>query len=152
MDELSNAHDLTKEGITEEKKILKGIVKFGNIDVKEIMTSRVDVLGGEESPILSSLGQVLAEDVRSDINIPPLDNSAMDGYAVRAADSRGASEKSPRVLRVIDTIAAGSVPKAEVEPGTADRIMTGAPIPKGADAVVRFEHTDQGGVGPMTPR
>jgi len=103
----------------------------------------VDILDSEESPILSCLGQVLAEDVFSAINIPPLDNSAMDGYAVRAADTRGASPKSPRILRVIDTVGAGAVSRSEVAPGTAVRIMTGAPIPDGADGVVRFEDTDE---------
>ena len=103
----------------------------------------VAVLEAEESPILSCLGQVLAEDVSSAINIPPLDNSAMDGYAVRAADTRGASLKSPRTLRVIDTVAAGAVSKSEVAPDTAIRIMTGAAIPDGADSVVRFEDTDE---------
>ncbi len=97
----------------------------------------------EESPILSCLGQVLAEDVSSPINIPPLDNSAMDGYAVRSADTRGASQRSPCSLRVIETVTAGAIPKGEVKPGTAIRIMTGAPIPKGADSVVRFEDTDE---------
>ena len=103
----------------------------------------VDILEAEERPILDCLGQVLAEDVFSAINIPPLDNSAMDGYAVRAADTRGASHKSPRILRVIDTVAAGAVARSRVEPGTAIRIMTGAPIPEGADGVVRFEDTDE---------
>jgi molybdopterin molybdotransferase len=111
----------------------------------EKILEHIEVLGVEESPILSCLGQVLAEDIFSDINVPPLDNSAKDGYAVRAADSRGASRKSPRVLRVIGTIVAGSLPRTRVEPGTAVRIMTGAPIPKGADAVVKFEDTDQEG-------
>jgi molybdopterin molybdotransferase len=109
----------------------------------EKVLEHVDILGAEESPILSCLGQVLAEDVFSNINIPPLDNSAMDGYAVRSADTRGASRKSPRMLRVIDTVAAGAVSRSEVEPGTAVRIMTGAPIPEGADGVVRFEDTDE---------
>ena len=99
--------------------------------------------GEEESPILGCLGQVLAEDVYSTINIPPLDNSAMDGYAVRSEDTRGASRQSPRILRVIDTVTAGSISRSEVEPGTAIRIMTGAPIPKGADCVVKFEDTDE---------
>jgi molybdopterin molybdotransferase len=103
----------------------------------------IEVLSAEEAPVLGCLGQVLAEDVISEINIPPLDNSAMDGYAVRAADTKGASRKSPRILRVIDTVVAGSIPKTKVEPGTAVRIMTGAPIPKGADAIVKFEDTDQ---------
>ena len=113
----------------------------------EKILERIEVLDTEESPVLSCLGQVLAEDIFSEINIPPLDNSAMDGYAVRAADTRGASPKSPRILRVIDTIMAGSISQAKVEAGTAVRIMTGAPIPKGADAVVKFEDTDQSGRG-----
>jgi len=103
----------------------------------------VEVLGEEESPILDCLGQVLAEDVYSSINVPPLDNTAMDGYAVRSGDTRGASEKSPRLLRVIDTVAAGSISDLKVEPGTAIRIMTGAPLPDGANSVVRFEDTDE---------
>ena len=109
----------------------------------EKILEHIEVLETEESPILGCLGQVLAEDVSSDINIPPMDNSAMDGYALRSADTRGASRQSPRFLRVIDTAAAGSISRFEVEPGTAIRIMTGAPIPGGADCVVRFEDTDE---------
>lgn len=103
----------------------------------------VAVLEVEPRPVLDCLGQVLAEDVYSTIDIPPLDNSAMDGYAVRAEDTRGVTEQSPRLLRVIDTIAAGSISECEVEPGTTARIMTGAPVPRGADSVVRFEDTDE---------
>ncbi len=103
----------------------------------------VHVLEAEERPILECLGQVLAEDVYSSLNVPPLDNSAMDGYAVQSGDTRGASQQSPRFLRVIDTVAAGSMAGCEVEPGTAVRIMTGAPIPEGADSVVIFEDTDE---------
>ena len=109
----------------------------------EKILSYVDILEAQQTPILDCLGQVLAEDVYSTIDIPPLDNSAMDGYAVRSEDTRGASEQSPRFLRVIDTVVPGSIPKGEVKPGTAIRIMTGAPIPKGADSVVRFEDTDE---------
>jgi molybdopterin molybdotransferase len=103
----------------------------------------VEVLEPERKPILDCLGQVLAEDVYSTIDIPPLDNSAMDGYALRAGDTRGASESSPRYLVVVGEVAAGSMPTEEVRPGTAIRIMTGAPLPEGADAVVRFEDTDE---------
>lgn len=103
----------------------------------------VDVLEDEPVAILDSAGQVLAEDLKSTINVPPLDNSAMDGYAVRAEDTVGAADGSPRLLRVIDTVMAGSISRKEVLPGTAIRIMTGAPIPKGADAVVQFENTDE---------
>jgi len=109
----------------------------------EKVLERIDVLGAEESPILNCLGQVLAEDIFSPINIPPLDNSAMDGYAVRSADTRGASRRSPCFLRVTETVTAGAIPKGEVKPGMAIRIMTGAPVPKGADCVVRFEDTDE---------
>jgi molybdopterin molybdotransferase len=105
--------------------------------------SYVEVLEPEEKPILDCLGQVLAEDVYSSIDIPPLDNSAMDGFAVRAEDTRGASKSSPRYLAVIGEVAAGSVPTKEVKSGTAIRIMTGAPLPEGADAVVQFEDTDE---------
>jgi molybdopterin molybdotransferase len=105
--------------------------------------SYVAVLEAEESPILDSLGQVVAEDVYAGINVPSLDNSAMDGYAVQARDTHGASKDSPRFLRVIDTVAAGSIARCEVKPGTAVRLMTGAPIAKGADSVVRFEETDE---------
>jgi molybdopterin molybdotransferase len=103
----------------------------------------VEVLEPERKPILDCLGQVLAEDVYSTIDIPPLDNSAMDGYALRAKDTRGASESSPRYLVVVGELAAGSLPTKEVRSGTAIRIMTGAPLPEGADAVVRFEDTDE---------
>ena len=104
----------------------------------------VRVLEPEEKPILSCLGQVLAEDVYSTIDIPPLDNSAMDGFAVRAEDTYGVSKSSPKVFPVIGEVAAGAMPHKELEPGTAIRIMTGAPLPKGADAVVQFEDTDEG--------
>jgi molybdopterin molybdotransferase len=97
----------------------------------------------EEKPILEALGQVLAEDVYSSIDIPPLDNSAMDGYAVQAKSTQGASSSSPRLLRVIGEVAAGQVSELEVGPDTAIRIMTGAPIPQGADTVVPFEDTDE---------
>jgi molybdopterin molybdotransferase len=109
----------------------------------EKVLSYVDVLEPERKPILDCLGQVLAEDIYSTIDIPPLDNSAMDGYALRAEDTRGAAETSPRNLVVVGEIAAGSMPAAKVGPGTAVRIMTGAPLPAGADAVVRFEDTDE---------
>jgi len=103
----------------------------------------VDILEAKETPLLESMGQVLAEDIISHIDIPPLDNSAMDGYALKAGDTLGASGQSPRILRVIDTVIAGSISQREVTPGTAIRIMTGAPVPGGADSVIRFEDTDE---------
>lgn len=105
--------------------------------------SCIEVLEPETKPILDCSRQVLAEDIRSTIDIPPLDNSAMDGYAVKAEDIRGASEASPKILSVTGKVAAGSMPKGEVKRGSAIRIMTGAPLPQGADAVVPFEDTDE---------
>ncbi len=98
----------------------------------------------EEVEILDALDRVLAEDVFSDMDIPPFDNSAMDGYAVQAVDTVGASPEAPVTLRVIGDLAAGYTTDLVVEPGTAVRIMTGAPLPAGADAVVRFEETSEG--------
>ncbi|WP_322795698.1 gephyrin-like molybdotransferase Glp [Tepidiforma sp.] len=97
----------------------------------------------ERKPLLDALGQVLAEDITAPFAIPPLDNTAMDGYAVRAADTAGASESSPVELRVIADLAAGYVLETPVGPGEAVRIMTGAPMPPGADAIVPFEETDE---------
>jgi molybdopterin molybdotransferase len=82
----------------------------------EKILAEVNVLETETVPILDTMGQVLAEDIVSGINVPPLDNSAMDGYAVRAADTRGASEATPRYLNVIDTVMAGALPQKEVTP------------------------------------
>ncbi len=103
----------------------------------------VETLKPEQKPILDCLGQVLAEDVYSTIDVPPLDNAAMDGFALRAKDTRGASESLPKYLVVVGEVAAGSMPTKEVKPRTAIRIMTGAPLPGAADAVVRFEDTDE---------
>jgi len=109
----------------------------------EKILSYVDVLQVEEKPILDSMGQVLAEDVFSGISVPPLDNSAMDGYAVQSASTVGASESNSVIFKVIGEVAAGTISNQVVKPGTAIRIMTGAPIPNGADTVVQFENTDE---------
>jgi molybdopterin molybdotransferase len=98
-------------------------------------------LGVERVPLRNALGRVLAEEIRSDRDIPGFDNSAMDGFAVRAADVAGAGERTPRRLKVIETIAAGSMPTVPVGPGEAARIMTGAPVPQGADSIVPVERT-----------
>jgi len=103
----------------------------------------VDILEGEERPILDSLGQVLAEDIYAGIDVPSQDNAVMDGYAVQSKDTEGASQESPRVLRVVGTVAAGAKADCRVVSGAAVRIMTGAPIPEGADSVIRFEDTDE---------
>ena len=99
----------------------------------------------EAVPILESLGRVLTADVYADLDIPPHANSSMDGYAVRAADTSSAGRAHPARLRVVGELAAGYVSEMEVTPGCALRIMTGAPIPPGADAVVRVEDTEAQG-------
>ncbi|NQU96976.1 MAG: molybdopterin molybdotransferase MoeA, partial [Chloroflexi bacterium] len=112
-------------------------------EARERILSYFSVLPAEECPLVEALGQVLAEDLRPAFDIPPLANSAMDGYAVRAADTSEASEENPVELAVIGKVAAGEMPGERVRPGTAVRIMTGAPVPDGADAVVPFEDTDE---------
>ena len=96
-------------------------------------------------PIVKALGLVLAEEVHAGEDIPPYANSSMDGYAVRAADTAGAGPQQGVRLRVLGEVAAGYVSRQEVRPGTALRIMTGAPIPLGADAVVQVEATRPAG-------
>jgi molybdopterin molybdotransferase len=116
------------------------------ISVEEALSKVLDfieVLESEEKPLLECLGQVLAEDVYAPFDVPPQDNSAMDGYAVQAKSIMGASYEHPKVLRVVGEIAAGCVTELKVEPGTAVRIMTGAFVPEGADVVVPFEYTDE---------
>jgi molybdopterin molybdotransferase len=103
------------------------------------------VLEPERVAVLETLDRVLAEDIAAGGDIPPHANSAMDGYAVEAADTVGASPHSPVRLRVIGDLPAGYVAETRVEPGTAIRIMTGAPIPSGADGVVRVEDTSSPG-------
>ena len=100
-------------------------------------------LDPEPTSILESLGLLLAEDVVATFDIPPLANSAMDGYAVRSEDVRGAGPESPRRLRIIADVAAGYVSDSRVTEGVAIRIMTGAPVPEGADAVVQVELTER---------
>jgi molybdopterin molybdotransferase len=95
-------------------------------------------------PLDDALGSVLAEPITSPLDIPAWTNSAMDGYAARAEDVRGASAARPLQLRVIEQIPAGSFPSRPIGPGECARIFTGAPLPEGADTVVRQEDTDYG--------
>ena len=103
----------------------------------------VSPLGPERKPLLDALGQVLAEDVRAPFDVPPHANSSMDGYAVRAADVQAAGPAAGVTLRVVGEAPAGAPPNHAVGQGEAIRIMTGAVIPQGADAVVPFEETDE---------
>lgn len=107
----------------------------------EKLESRVKPLKAEEISVLKSYGRILRENIRSPLSIPPFDRSAMDGYAVKAADLPGASVKKPVTLKVLEDIPAGQVGKFRLKKGTAARIMTGAPLPRGADTVVMVEDT-----------
>ena len=102
-------------------------------------------LGMEKVNLLDALGRVIGEDIAASRSIPPKNNAAMDGYALRSADIRGASPEKPVVLDVIEDIPAGAIPQKRVGQGQAARIMTGAPVPDGADAVLRMEDTEKDG-------
>ncbi|MGW5350025.1 molybdotransferase-like divisome protein Glp [Streptomyces sp. NPDC004031] len=122
------------------------------------VTEHLDSILGQLAPLepielqlLDAQGCVLVEDVTVPVALPPFDNSSMDGYAVRVADTRSASSEHPAVLEVVGDIAAGGGEPPSVGPGQAARIMTGAPLPPGAEAVVPVEWTDGGtGGGPAT--
>jgi len=122
-------------------------------DARERILGFFSQLGTEERAISDALGQVLTEDIVGKFDVPPWDNSAMDGYALQAPDIADAHPDAPVTLDVIGSIAAGDVPSQSVKQGAAIRIMTGAPLPDGADAVVPFEDTDEGerGMGGQTP-
>ena len=129
---------------------------LGVDEVLDRVLAAVAPLPPEAVPLLEALGRVLVEAVVADVDVPPFRNSAMDGYAVRAADTAGAGYDAPVFLRVVGNVAAGQAGDVRVGAGTAVRIMTGAVVPAGADAVVRFEETgevpgapdsDDGGAG-----
>jgi molybdopterin molybdotransferase len=104
-----------------------------------------------ELQLLDAQGCILVDDVTVPVSLPPFDNSSMDGYAVRVADIAGASGEFPAVLEVVGDVAAGAADLTRVGPGQAARIMTGAPLPPGAEAVVPVEWTDGGlGEGPVS--
>jgi molybdopterin molybdotransferase len=113
-------------------------------EASERILADIARLSAERVPLLQSAGRVLAERIVSPVTIPPWTNSAMDGYAVHGEDVARASNTAPVRLPVAETIAAGAFPSRALGPGEAMRIMTGAPLPEGADTVVRVEDTDAG--------
>ncbi len=112
----------------------------------EVVLGRVTALPAFDQPLMEALGLVLCEDVVSAVSLPGFDNSAMDGYAVQAADLAGASQDNPITLPVVGEFRAGRSEPIVVTPGTCVRIMTGAEMPRGADSVVPVEWTDGGTV------
>jgi molybdopterin molybdotransferase len=111
-------------------------------EAQEIVLGCVQPVGVEKVALLEALHRVMAEEVTAQRHIPLEDNSAMDGYAVRHADVVGARRDQPAVLEVLEILPAGKSPRHRIAPGTAIKIMTGAPLPEGADTVVQVEHTD----------
>ncbi len=109
----------------------------------EIILSQVKLVSSQKIDILSSLSRTLAEDVYADFDIPGFDRAAMDGYAVLSKDTNSASKKKPVILEVVASVPAGYSTEKVVKNGMAVRIMTGAPMPKGADAVVMVEDTEK---------
>jgi molybdopterin molybdotransferase len=110
-------------------------------DALDKILSRIQPLGPEKVSILEALGRVVAEDIYTPGDIPPFDNSGMDGYAVRSVDIQNASSHYPVRLEVVEDLPAGFISKKKLGKGQAIRIMTGAPIPEGADVVVPVEDT-----------
>lgn len=109
----------------------------------DIILEEIAPVESEIVPLSQSFNRVLALPVVSTVNVPPFANSAMDGYAVVANDIKTAALETPVVLQVIDNIPAGATPAKTIKPHTCARIMTGAPLPDGANAVVRFEETSE---------
>src|SRR3989304_2361538 len=105
----------------------------------------LEALGSEEATLLSAHNRVLAENVTSKLDIPPFNRSTVDGYAGKAPDTFGAEEKQPVQLRVCGVVDIGELPKVNVSQGQAAEIVTGAPIPEGADSVVMVEDTEKTG-------
>jgi len=111
----------------------------------DLILAGVHRLPDEEVPLRDSLDRVLAEDVDSPLDLPAHTNSAMDGYAARADDVRGATRDAPQRLRIVEEVQAGQLPSRPLGPGEATRIFTGAPIPEGSDTVIRQEDTERAG-------
>ncbi len=116
-------------------------------EAREIILAKIEFKGVEKVSLDDALGRILAEDIIAQRSNPPMDNSAMDGYAVITADIQSATPDNPVKLEVVDHVPAGSVAGVTLKNKQAIRIMTGAPIPKGADAVLMQEDTDQNGNG-----
>lgn len=112
-------------------------------DTLATILKTIPVLGIEEKPAHEAMGQVLAENIVGIFDIPTVNNSAMDGYAVQSKSIKNASKSSPVKLKIVGAVSAGQISSQKVTKSTTIRIMTGAPIPSGADAVVPFEDTDE---------
>ena len=111
-------------------------------EARDILLNAVNPVEMERLPLALCADRILAQDLIADNDVPPFDRSPFDGYVLRAADTLGASKENPVTLKVVEEIPASSVPKHTLGRGEASRIMTGAPIPAGGDAVIPFERTE----------
>ena len=119
---------------------MRGFAERADVEeVQAFLSEAVVRLGPEPVDLLACVGRVLAEEVRSEFDVPGFARAAMDGYAVRGEDTFGASDYNPIELRLIGETLPGQRFEGSVSPGQAVRIMTGAPVPAGADAVVMAE-------------
>ncbi len=110
-------------------------------EARDALLSRVRPVGTETVPLDASLGRVLAEDLVAAQDVPAFDRTAYDGYAFRAEDLAGATREAPVTLRITEEIPAGATPTKTVEAGCCAKVLTGAPIPPGADTVINYEVT-----------
>src|SRR6476646_8737223 len=123
------------------KDVMAGLTPLE--EAQKIVLETTPVLGLEKIPLLDALGRVLGEDIVAERDNPPWDNSAMDGFAVRWDDIKQEHAiQKPVTLTVIEDVSAGKIPSKSVGAGQAIRIMTGAPLPKGADTVLKAEDTE----------
>lgn len=127
-----------------DRRAENGADWLGYEEALAVVLSRVNPLGEERVPLHQALGRAIAHPVHSPVDHPAWDNSAMDGFAVRAEDVAGAAPDRPVTLPISASIPAGRFPEGPLAPGTAVQVMTGAPVPSGATGVIRVEHTDGG--------
>ena len=111
-------------------------------EAREMLLDLTTATEPEHVPLADCAGRILARDLAAAENVPPFDRSPYDGYAFRAADTAAASRETPVTLEILEEVPAGAVPTKTVVPGTAVKILTGAPIPEGADAVIMYELTE----------
>jgi len=126
-----------------ERKIFRTLISLEEANTRLLKFFDPRPVGEETVPVEKSLGRIISDDIISQIDIPGFDRAAMDGYAVRAADTFGSEEEHPVVLKVVGRVEAGENPTSEVASGKAVEIATGAPIPKGSNSVVMVEYTHE---------
>ena len=135
-----------EKGIMSEQEQFLEVIDRDEAELRFRAVLNLQPLGIEPIATRDSLGRVLATNVVAPVDVPAFDRSNFDGYAVQAGDTYGASELTPRTIRLLDcSIEAGSVPPVEIRPGQAMAIATGGMLPRGSDAILMVEHADEQG-------